>query len=150
MKYIELLLKRQAQMAARLEEQNAPSLRLHPDQIWTQTPQNVRAMEEGADERSVGISQDDASADVYRQLTRLEAIHEQSLRAVYRPEADLHPSVRSGMQEDAIQPLMQDRSGSAQEIRPQAFGVISENRTPQYSMERISRFFERDARRYGG
>ena len=150
MQYIERLLNRQAQMASRLEEQSTPNLQIYPDGIWLQAESKERSDEElFAD--GVKVSQEDSAEEIYRQLMRLEAVREQRVQTVYRQmQTDSAVNNRTDAALDTAAYAAADAGASAGTMRRYTFGALPEGRVSLQSMERISRFFERDARRYGG
>lgn len=150
MRYIERLLQRQAQMAARIERQSAPALRLYPEALWIEKSRAEANAEDQVFAGGVQMQQTDAAEEVYRELVRLQTVREQ-VRTVSRQAGGESGSMtEEPPQTDAAAVFTQGTGAPAEQIERRAFGFLSESHTSRQSMERISRFFERDARRYGG
>lgn len=151
MKYIEQLLKRQAQMASRLEQQSTPNLRIYPDAVWADAPRLTQTAEEEAVQTGAEIPSEHTAEAVYRQLVRLQALPLQNAHAAERQTEPF--AARAAMAPEAGAEGSASALGAEaalQTARRGAFGILTQGRSSAHSMEQISRFFERDARRYGG
>lgn len=162
MDYLEALLQAQAQIAAQLEAEPDAALRQYAVRRKTRTEENAEGTGETArgygDAKENGAAaasetaENDGAAALLRELARLDAIQARAAGITMRMES-----------ERQMQQAQQSQSVQPSQMRPGRYEGGLNGRTvqtlestglagaqTQWTMGEISRYFERDARRYGG